>query len=335
MADKFIVSASPHYRSRRNTRSVMFDVILALCPILAMSVIMYGWRALSLTVVSVGSCAVFESAFNLIRNRKNSVWDLSAVVTGMILAFMLPVTASYLMVIAGSFVAIVLVKMLFGGIGKNFLNPALTARAFIELFSDPVYVNPFSAQKLSVFYDGLLNPSDISHLTAEPLLGSDSLGTRGMFSLLLGDVPGRLGETCVLVIVICGLYLMLRGVITWQVPVSYLGSFALICYLFPVGGGMFSTENMLLQLFGGGVVFAAFFVATDYSTCPLTGKGRLIHGLGCGLLTVLFRYFGAGADGMIYAVLIMNLFAQRLDVLTKPSRYGKGGIRRESQKIPE
>lgn len=333
MADKLIVSASPHYRSHRNTRSVMFDVILALLPILIMAVIMYGWRALTLTVVSVGSCTVFESAFNLIRKKKNSVWDLSAVVTGMILAFMLPVSVSYLTVMAGAFFAIVIVKMLFGGIGKNFLNPALAARAFIEVFSDAAQIVPFSSEKLSVFYDSVLNPSDISSLGGTPLIGSSDMGTHSITSLLLGDIPGRMGETCIVIIVICGLYLICRGVITWHIPVAYLGSFALVTYLFPATGGMFGEEFMLTQLFSGGIVFASFFVATDYSTCPVTGKGRLIHGLGCGLLTVLFRYFGSGADGMIYAVLIMNIFAQNLDVITRPSRYGKEGMRREKKKV--
>ena len=334
MRKRFLVSSSPHYRARDSVRTVMLDVIIALLPVLAVSVIYFGWRALTVTIVSVACCISFETLFNFIRKKENTATDLSCDVTGILLAFCLPVTVPYWLVAAGAAFAVIVVKMLFGGRGKNFANPALAARAF--LYAWPMlmttFVSPLSGDRISIFSAQILRGGDFTEVidsitTATPLkeLKTGVMPAEGLFDIFMGNVGGCIGETCSAIIMLGGLYLLYRRVITWHIPVMYLGTVAFITLLFPLTGEIFDYEFMLAELFGGGLMLAAFFMATDYSTSPTTAKGKLIFGVGCGLLTVFFRYFGSYSEGVSYAVLLMNIFAFSLDKVTRPRRFGIGG----------
>ncbi len=333
---QFLVNSSPHYRSKDSTVSIMRDVILAMIPILGGSVIFFGPRALTLTLVSVAACIAFETLFNWICKRKNTVGDLSAVVTGMLLAFTLPVTTPYWMVTVGAFFAIVVVKGLFGGLGKNFLNPALAARAF--LFSWPtimtVFIKPFSdlGWDLSfifgepMFTDGVISDSvdAVSSATALKSLKEGIAPDLDLWDMFIGNIPGSLGETSALLILVGLVFLLLRKVVTWHIPVCYIGTVALLTFLFPVGG-MDNLTYMTYQLFSGGLMLGAVFMATDYTTSPLSRWGKIIYAVGCGGLTVLLRTFGSFPESVSYAILIMNVVTLALDRYIKPRRYGIGG----------
>lgn len=336
---QYLVNSSPHYRSKDSTRTLMLDVIIAMTPILVMSVIYFGFRALTLTLVTVASCLVFETFFNALTKRKNTVGDLSAVVTGMLLAFNLPVTAPYWLAAFGGFFAIVVVKMLFGGLGKNFLNPALAARAF--LFSWPTIMTTFTAPQ-SALYSELsfifgeplyLNgeaPEQIDAITSatalKALKGGD-LPDISLADLFVGNAAGCIGETSALLILVGLIYLLCRKVITWHIPVCYLGTVAVLTYLFPKGGAD-SVSFMAYELLSGGLMLGAVFMATDYVTSPLSSAGRIIYGIGCGVLTVLLRYFGGYPEAVSYSILIMNVVTLVLDRYIKPRRYGIGGERK-------
>ncbi len=335
MAKRLLVTSSPHYRSERTTSKIMLDVIIAMLPISAMSVVFFGWRALVLTAVCVGACVSFETLYNYIVKKNNTVGDLSAIVTGMLLSFNLPVTAPYWMAVIGALFAIVVVKMLFGGLGKNFANPALAARAF--LFSWPTlmttFVKPFISPALPVLYDPIFtNGADLPEYidtitTATPLasLKNGVLPDASIIDVLIGNTGGCLGEVCSAVIILGGIYLLLRGVISWHIPFAYLGTVALITFVFPLTGGHFDLQFMTYELLGGGLLLGAFFMATDYSTSPVTAKGKLLFGLGCGLITVFLRYYSGYNEGVSYSILIMNVLAVPIDKITKPRRFGIGG----------
>ncbi len=334
MPKRFLVNSSPHYRAEWTTRTVMGDVIIALLPAVAAATVFFGLRALVMTVVSVAGCIASETLYNAIAKKNNTISDLSCVVTGMLIAFCVPVAAPYWLVVIGDVFAIVVVKMLFGGLGKNFLNPALAGRAF--LFSWPSLMTTFTAPMLNtalpVFSDPVFSVSDVSEYidsisSATPLesLKSGVMPSGGLWSLFVGNHAGSIGETCSLVLILGGVFLLFRRVISWHIPVSYLGTVALLTFVFPRNGKPFDVNFMLAELFSGGLMLAAFFMATDHSTSPMTGKGRLIYGCGCGLLTVLLRYYGGYPEGVGYAILLMNIFALSLDKITAPKRYGIGG----------
>ncbi len=336
MSDRYLVNSSPHYRSKDSTMSLMRDVIIAMIPILGGAVVFFGFRALTLTLVGVASCITFESLFNWMIKRKNTVTDLSAVVTGMLLTFNLPVTTPYWMVFLGSFFAIIVVKCLFGGLGKNFLNPALAARAF--LFSWPTimttFTRPFSAlySELSfifgepMFTDGVLSDSvdAISGATALKSLKEGVLPDLDLWDMFVGNMAGCLGETSALLILLGLAYLLLRKVITWHIPVCYVGTVALLTYLFPVGG-IDNLTYMAYELLSGGLLLSAVFMATDYTTSPLSRMGKIIYAVGCGGLTVLLRTFGDFPEAASYSILIMNVVTLVIDRYLKPRRYGIGG----------
>ena len=326
--DKFIVTSSPHYRSDESIRSVMGDVIIALLPALAVGVVFFGFRVLTLAAVSVGACIAFESLFNIIRKKKNTASDFSCVVTGLLLVLCLPVTAPYWMVVVGDFFAIVVVKMLFGGIGKNFFNPALAARAF--LFSWPAimtkFVAPFKSSVIPVFGAVPEEVVDaVSSATPLTFLKTGTLPDVSVADLFFGNVGGCIGEVSAAALLLGGFYLLFRKIITWHIPVCYIGTVALVTFIFPASGGFFNLDFMLAELLSGGLLLGAFFMATDYTTSPITSKGRIIYGIGCGLLTVFLRYFGGYPEGVSYAILLMNVFAFALDKIARPRRYGAGG----------
>lgn len=336
MSDRFLVNSSPHYRCKDSTSSLMRDVIIALLPILAGSVVFFGFRSLTLTLVGVAAALASETLFNWITKRKNTVTDLSAVVTGMLLTFNVPVTTPYWMIAIGSFFAIVVVKCLFGGLGKNFLNPALAARAF--LFSWPnimtTFTRPFSDLHWDLsfvfgepmFTDGVVSDSldAVTGATALSSLREGIVPDVDLWDMFVGNMPGALGETSSLLILLGLVYLLCRKVITWHIPVFYLGTVALLTYLFPVGG-MDNFTYMIYELLSGGLLLGAVFMATDYTTSPLSRMGKVIYGVGCGCLTVLLRTFGDFPEAVSYAILIMNVVALVIDRYLKPRRYGIGG----------
>lgn len=335
MAQRFLVNSSPHYRSGETTRTVMTDVVIAMLPALVGAVIFFGFRALTLTLVSVGACLAFETLYCKIAKKKNTIYDCSAIVTGMLLAFNMPVAVPYWIPVIGALFAIVVVKMLFGGIGKNIVNPALAARAF--LFSWPTlmttFTKPFVSPALPIFSDPIFTEGaelseymdSISAATPLKALKAGVLSDTSIIDMFVGNTGGCLGETSAALLLLGCAYLLFRKVITWHIPVTYIGTVALITFIFPATGGYFDLDFMLQSIFSGGLFLAAIFMATDYTTSPVTKKGRIIFGIGCGLLTVFLRYYSGYSEGASYAILLMNMLVLPIDKLTKPKRYGIGG----------
>lgn len=318
------VASSPHVATRDSVRGVMGDVIIALVPALGVSTYFFGPRVLTVTLVSMLACVLFEFLYRLVMKKPQTVGDLSACVTGLLLAMCLPVTAPYWMVVIGAFFAIVVVKQLYGGLGKNFMNPALAGRVF--LFSFPTLMNTWAAAgtdfwpKLWSAYDAVTAATpmaDIHTALAEGVPVQYSFTIR---ELLLGSHGGSLGEVPVLMLILGGVYLVLRKVITPRIPLCYLGTVAVLTFLFPMGNGR--VDWMLYHLLSGGLMLGAIFMATDYVTSPVTPRGQVLFGVGCGALTVFLRYFGAYPEGVSFAILIMNAFVWLLDKAGMPHRFG-------------
>ena len=322
---KLIATSSPHIRAAENTRSIMLDVIIAMMPALVWAVVKFGFRALILTAVSVIGCMVFEWGYRKIMKKPQSVNDLSAVVTGILLAFVCPVNMPYWMILVGDFFAIVVVKQLFGGIGKNFINPALAGRAALVAS----YAGTMSGAWMdpNAGWAPLFGSTADVVTTATPLAymkTGDMAGLTGAYDIsdvFLGNIPGSLGEVSALLLIVGGLYLIWRKVINWQTPVAYIATVAVLTFLFPKGGAD-NLQFMLYSIFSGGLMLGAFFMATDYTTSPVTKTGQLIFGIGCGLLTVFIRYFGSYPEGVCYSIMIMNLVVALIDKAVKPSRFG-------------
>ena len=323
------ISSSPHVHSPNSTRRLMFDVCLALVPALIAAIWYFGWRCLTVVMVSVAACVFFEWAYRKIMKKENACADLSAVVTGILLAFVCPPTIPYWVAILGALFAIVLVKQLFGGIGQNIVNPALAARAF--LFSWPLFMNTWIrsgvhpavfSNPTSAALDGLTAATPLASMSAGKLPGEDAL------DLFLGQTGGCIGEVCAAALLLGGVYLLLRRVITLRIPLSYLGTVAVLAFTFPLGGAN-RLDWMLCQLLSGGLMLGALFMATDYTTSPVTHAGQIAYGVGCGVLTLLFRYFGSYPEGVTYAILIMNCCVGFFDKMGIPKRFGvikkKGG----------
>ncbi len=324
------VSASPHIHSEESTRSLMLDVIIALCPALIWSIYLFGWRALSLTLLSVLSCVVFEALFNLAVRHPIPVGDLSAVVTGMLLAFSLPASLPYGMVILGAFFAIVVVKGIFGGLGKNIVNPALAARIFLFI-SFPTDMTTYPAVNVRLPMFGPL-PDALSSATPLSALKGGALPAESTLSLLFGSYTGCLGEVSALLLLAGGLYLLSRRVIDVRIPLSCLLTVAVLCYLFPQGEAE-ALDFMISELLTGGLILGAVFMATDYVTSPATSTGRILYGALIGALTVFIRYFGGYPEGVSFAILIMNLFVYYLDRYTRAKPFGKGGAKKHGKKV--
>ena len=320
---KLIATSNPHIRSNETTRSIMLDVIIAMLPALAFAIFNFGLRALTLTAVSVVGCVFWEWLYRKLMRKPQSIGDLSCVVTGMLLAFVCPVQMPYWMILIGDFFAIIVVKQLFGGIGKNFLNPALAGRAvLLASYAGTMtsWVDP-AAGKAPI----IGSMADVV-TTATPLAVMKTgdfaalTGTYNVGNMFIGQIPGSLGEVSALALLIGGAYLIWRKVINWQTPVSYIATVAVLTFLFPKQGS--GLEWMLYSIFGGGLFLGAFFMATDYATSPVTKKGQLIFGIGCGLFTVLIRYFGSYNEGVCYSIMVMNLLVALIDKYTKPTRFG-------------
>lgn len=314
----FDASYQPQVRTDTDTRRIMLDVIIALLPALCVGVYQFGFKALILTLVSVASCVFFEWGYRKLLKKPDSIGDLSACVTGILISFVIPVGLKWWMPIVGAFFAIVVVKQLYGGIGKNFLNPALAARAFM-MASWPVFMTTWAVPRTlaAAGIDGETMATPLSTLKAGEAL-SDCFTTCNMF---LGNVPGCIGEISALALLIGGAYLLIRKVINWRIPVAFVGTVAVLTLVFGKDGyGNF--DWMLKNLLSGGLMLGAIFMATDYSSSPVTLNGQLLYGFGCGALTVLIRYCGGYPEGVSYAILIMNLCAWAIDKGTRSRQFG-------------
>ncbi len=316
------VTSSPHIRHEDTTRVIMSDVILALFPALIYGVYIFGARAAFLTVLSVLSCVISEFIFCKIMKKPSSIGDLSAVVSGILLAFNLPVTAPAWLVVVGGVFAMILVKALFGGIGKNIVNPVLAARVFL-FASWPSHMTFYSAplDRINSLSFGAVDA--VSSATTLTELKNGIVPDVELFDLIIGKKAGCIGEVSSLLLLAGGLYLLSRRVITWHIPVSFIGTVALLTLVFAPSSAD-SVSFMLYELFSGGLFLGAVFMATDYVTSPVTKMGRIIFGIGCGALTVFIRFFGGYPEGVSFAILIMNLFVWYLDRAFKPTRFGGG-----------
>ena len=312
------ISSSPHAHSPVTTRVIMRDVLLALIPALVGSVFFFGFRALVVTLVSAAACVFFEWGYRKLMKQDSTVYDCSAVVTGVLLAYVCPVTIPYWCIIIGDFFAIVVVKQLFGGIGKNFVNPALAARAF--LFSWPVIMNTWVRPGFANAA-GLLSTVDVeTGATALSAMHQGALPEQSVLDLFLGNVGGCIGETSALLLLLGGAYLVIRKVISPRIPLAFIGTVAVLTLLLPRGND--PLVWMASQLFSGGVMLGAIFMATDYVTSPITKWGQILFGIGCGAITVLIRYCGGYSEGVSYAILIMNTCVVLLDKVGRPRKFG-------------
>ncbi len=316
---KVIVSSSPHIRNKDTTQRIMFDVLLALMPALICGVLYFGIRALMLTVISVISCVGFEYLWQKLLNKPIMIYDFSAVVTGVLLAFNMPVTVPWWIPVIGAFVAIIIVKQLFGGIGCNFMNPALGGRAFL-LASWPVLMTKFVKPFSTGFF---INADVVSSATPLAILkgGETMAELPQVLDMFLGNIGGCIGETSALALLLGGLYLAARKVINFKIPISFIGTVAVLTFLFSMGS-MSAVDSMLYNLLGGGLMLGAIFMATDYVTSPVAGKGQVIMGVGCGIITFVIRRFGGYPEGVSYAILLMNVATPLIDKWCKPKKFG-------------
>ena len=304
--DKMIVSSSPHFSSSTKTQNIMLDVIIAMVPAMIASVVIFGMRSALIILVCVASCVLSEFLSRKVMKRNQTVQDLSCVVTGILLALNLPVSISPIIAAFGGVIAIVVVKQMFGGIGQNFVNPALTAR-IILMNSFPAKMTNWTA------------PFSVDAVTTASPLGILKEGTGAALpsymELFLGNNAGCLGETCALAIIIGGVYLILRKVISPVIPVTYLATAALFSLLFG--------RDPLMDLLSGGLLLGAVFMATDYTTSPIHTKARIIFAIGCGVLTMLIRQFGSLPEGVSYSIVIMNILVPLIERWVTVKPFGK------------
>lgn len=304
MDKKFNVSSSPHIRGRMDTQKIMLCVLISLLPATLFGIYNFGYKALIIILVTIASCVLSEWLFNLIVKKDNTITDLSAVVTGLLLALNLPHTLPWWQAVLGGVFAIIVVKCLFGGLGQNFMNPALGARVFLVI--------SFASQMTSFTYDGITEATPLALLkegeSVEPL------------KMLLGTEPGTIGETSVICLLIGAIFLILMGIIDIRIPGAYILTFALFIMLF--GGHGFDVTFLIEHLCGGGLILGAFFMATDYVTSPITPLGKIIFGILLGILTGIFRIFGSSAEGVSYAIIIGNLVVPLIEKITIPRAFG-------------
>jgi electron transport complex protein RnfD len=303
MANKLIVNAAPHITGADSTQKIMGRVCLALVPALAASVIVFGADALILTAVTVAACVFFEWAYCKLMGREVPIADLSAVVTGVLLAFNLPASMPWWMAIVGAFISIVIIKQLFGGLGYNFANPAIVGRIALAMgFASRMTAYPFPDNGIDAL------------ASATPLAVSGQLGSSEYVTLLLGQHGGVLGETCALAILAGGIYLIATKVISPLIPVTYLGTVAVL--------SLAAGRDPVVQLLSGGLMLGAFFMATDYVTSPTTNKGKLIFGVGLGVITCAIRFLGTMNEGVSFAILLMNLLVPYIEINTRQEKLG-------------
>ncbi len=306
---KLTVASSPHIRGNFRTNRIMLDVVLALIPGLLVGVWMFGFRALSVALMSMATAVAAEWLYSKVTKTRNTVSDGSALVTGLLLAMTLPHTVPYWMVVVGNVFAIIVVKALCGGLGQNIFNPALAARAFLMLIW-PVGLTRYEG------LDGVTAATPLHHMVM-PALPEETV-----MDMFLGNCPGSIGEISALALLLGGAYLVWRKVISIRIPAAYIGTVAMLTLVFSKTDA--PMDWMLYSLFSGGLMLGAIFMATDYATSPATPVGQVIYGIGCGILTVIFRYFGLFPEGVTYAILIMNAFVWFIDRHTAMRRFGTG-----------
>ena len=314
------VSSTPHVREKISIEDVMLDVIIALMPAAFAGVLIFGQRAFLVMLLSVICCVGFEWLYQRIAHKKSTIGDMSAVVTGMLYAFCLPVNVPLYIVVIGALVAIVIVKQLFGGIGQNFMNPALVGRAFV-LASFPLAMTTYSLDKINFF--------DSAAITGATPLSSEFQGQiptamEQLFGFYKSGqpIPGCIGETCAIALLIGFAYLLIRRVISVRIPFAFIGSVMVMTWLcgdFAVA----SAQNPVTAVLSGGVLLGAIFMATDYVTSPTTPLGQIIFGIGCGVLTCVIRFWGGYPEGVSFAILLMNILTPLLDRCTRPKPFGK------------
>lgn len=307
MSELFHVSSNPHVRANHTTSKIMGMVLIALLPATIFGVINFGVRALGIILISVATCVLTEYVYEYLMHKKITIFDYSAAVTGLLLALNLPASVPWWIPVIGGIFAILIVKQLFGGLGQNFMNPALAARCFLLI--------SFTGRMTSFTYDGITGATPLAMLK-----GGESVDVLRMF---LGTTSGTIGETSALAILIGALFLLWNRVIDMRIPGTYLGSFVIFVLLF--GGHGFDLSYLGAQLFGGGLMLGAFFMATDYVTSPITKRGQLIYGCILGILTGIFRIFGSSAEGVSYAIIFSNLLVPLIERVTIPKPFGKGG----------
>ena len=320
MDNKFVVSFAPHVRGSDSIRTTMLDVIIALMPALIGGVYFFGFRALSVTAVAVLSCVLAEFLWDKAIKKPNTCGDLSAVVTGMLLAFSLPPAIPYYMVIVGSVFAIIVVKMFFGGVGQNIVNPALAARAFL-MASWPVAMTRYTAPHtpLRVF---LGNADAVSSATPLGIFKEGGAQTATHLDLLFGNVGGCIGEISAILLLVGAAYLLIRKVITLYIPVTYILTVGVFGWIF--GGDALFGGDFLFQILSGGVILGGCFMANDYTTSPVTHKGEIVYAFGAGLITGVIRIFGGYPEGVTYGILIMNIVTPLIDKFMRPRVFGAG-----------
>lgn len=301
------VSTSPHVRNKLSTSMIMFVVIIALLPASVFGIYNFGYKAAIVILACISSCVLSEYLYEKILKLPITIGDLSAVVTGLLLALNLPCDIPWWICVIGSVFAIIIVKMLFGGLGQNFMNPALAARCFLLIC--------FTARMTSFTFDGVA--------TATPLALIKSNNAVNLMDMFIGRIPGTIGETSALMLLIGGIFLIITGVIDFRIPLFYFASF--IIFIGMVSGNGWDINYIAAQLCGGGLMLGAFFMATDYVTSPITKKGKIIYGICLGLMTGLFRCKSSSAEGVSYAIIICNLLVPLIEKITVPKCFGKGG----------
>lgn len=309
MSELMKVSSNPHIRSKVSTSKIMLVVIIALLPTTIFGIINFGLSALNLILITVGSCVLTELLFEVILKKKITIGDFSAIVTGLLLALNLPPKAPWWIGVLGGIFAILVVKMVFGGIGQNFMNPALAARCFL-LISFPAIMTNFDCDA----YTG-----------ATPLANLKMGESVNIYDMVIGKTGGTIGETSMIAIVLGACLLLLIGIIDLKIPGTYIVTFVIFITLF--GNHGFNTTYISAQLAGGGLMLGAFFMATDYVTRPITKMGQILYGILLGILTGVFRVFGAGAEGVSYAIILGNLLVPLIEKISYPRPFGKGGER--------
>lgn len=320
MANKFFVAPSPHVHGSQSTRSLMRDVLIALLPALAVSTWVYGTDVLTVSAIAVVSCVAIEFLIQkFLLGGELTVSNLSAAVTGLLLAFNLPASIPWWIVVIGSAVAIGVAKMTFGGLGRNPFNPALVGRVFL-LIAYPVQMTSFSAPTVEGYSDAFSGATPLAAVKS----GAVSVEDADLLNMFSGAVSGSLGEIAAAALIVGGIYLLWRKVITWHIPVAVLGSMAVFAFVVALlnGGGALLYELPAFHLLAGGALLGAIYMATDYVTSPMTHKGMLIYGAGIGVITMIIRLWGAYPEGMSFAILLMNSVAPLINRYVKPKRFG-------------
>ena len=317
------VSSNPHVRDKMTTGRIMQLVVLALLPTTLFGIWNFGFRAFLVVLVTVASSVFFEWLYDRLMHKKNTVTDFSAAVTGLLLALNMPTQIPLWMPVLGSAFAIIVVKQLFGGLGQNFMNPALAARCFL-MISFTGKMTDFAVDKLSGYHciDTVTGATALAELKNSGFT-ADSISVKNLF---IGNIHGTIGETSALAILIGAVILLAFKVIDLKIPLTYIGSFAVFVIFYMLGTGKgFDVNYLFSHLFGGGLMLGAWFMATDYVTTPITPKGQLIYGCCLGVVTAIFRLFGGSAEGVSYAIIFCNLLVPLIEKVTKPVAFGKGG----------